>query len=381
MKKFKFIIAIGILSILLSGCSQNITDNEKTIDNNTYDNTQENSTNIDEKEKNGSEENLDNDNIEDEPNEIEEGPPVIDYQEVRPNELGHIMVVMYHGIRDLPPYHRTAEDFIKDLQYMYDNGYRLISMRDYIDHNIDIGPGLTPIVLTFDDGLSTTFSLTKENSALVPAPNTAVALLEAFAEENPDFGKAAVFYINSDLSIFDGEGTVEERLQWLVDNGYEVANHTSQHADLSKLDGNSVQVHIGKADQFIKNILGNDYIVDSLTYPFGRRPATEYLQYVSSGVYNGHKYEYKVAFREGPSGPFHPPIHINFAPLNVPRVRGSEGDIQDLLWFFDYYESNPHLRYISDGNKDRISILESQSHLINKDAIGDKELYIYTIEE
>jgi peptidoglycan/xylan/chitin deacetylase (PgdA/CDA1 family) len=308
-------------------------------------------------------------------------PPNIDYKEVKPNELGHIMVVMYHGIMDLPPYHRTPEDFRKDLMYMYENGYRPISMRDYIDQNIDLEPGLTPIVLTFDDGLSSTFSLVYEKGDLVPAPNTAVAIMEAFSKEFPDFGKAAAFYINSDLKVFEGEGTVEERLKWLVDNGYDVANHTSQHAKLSTLDEEAVQEHIGRTDQLIKESIGNDYIVDSLSYPFGVRPKEGLLQFVLEGTYEHHAYVNKIALKEGPSGPFVPPYHMKFDNLLVPRVRGSEGDIQDLWWFFEYYENNSHLRYISDGNKERVSVPKSLEHLINFDVILDKEVYTYEINE
>ncbi|TCK92396.1 polysaccharide deacetylase [Natranaerovirga hydrolytica] len=369
----KIIILIMILTFV--GCTDNV-ENQDNIPDDNRDDPITRDINEDEELQD-----LEDNGEEKETEDNEEKIVEIDYQEVRPNELGHIMVVMYHGIMDNPPYHRTVDDFMKDLQYMYDNGYRLITMSDYVDHRIDVEAGYTPIVLTFDDGLESTFSLVEENGEWVPAPNTAIALIEEFAEENPDFGKAATLYINSDLQTFPGEATVEESIKWLDENGYEVANHTSQHANLSQLGAEALEEHIGKTDVFIKDILGKDYRVDTLTYPFGVRPSSELMHLVEKGHYNGQDYVYTIGFREGPSGPFFPSNHIDFSPFNVPRVRGSEGDIQDLWWFFEHYENNPHQRYISDGNKERISILESQEHLLNEEAIGEKEVYTYTIEE
>ncbi|MFP4697900.1 MAG: polysaccharide deacetylase family protein [Eubacteriales bacterium] len=373
MKKWVWVI----LFILFVGCSSNESPNRT-------DNLTERERDEDTKEDNNNQDNDKKENSEETEGKQEEKTEEveIDYQKVKPNELGHIMIVMYHGIKNLPPYHRTEEDFEKDLQFLYDHGYRLISMRDYLDNNINVPPGLTPIVLTFDDGLSSTFSLVEENGEFVPTPNTAVAILEKFAKNNPDFGKTATFYINSDLKTFDGEGTKEERIEWLHENGYHVANHTSNHADLSTLGEESIQKNIGKTDEFIRNILGEDYLVDSLTYPFGKRPKKELLPYIQSGKYKSHTYNIKIALKEGPSGSFIPPHHLRFDPLLVPRVRGSEGEVQDLWWFLNYYEENPDKKYISDGNNNRISIPEAYEKYLNYEAIPkEKEIYLYKIEE
>ena len=98
-------------------------------------------------------------------------PEPIDPEALKVNEQGHIMVVMYHGIKDNPPYHRLKEDFIKDLTYMYDHGYRTVSMSDYLKGYIDIEAGMTPIVLTFDDGLPSTFSMTEVQGELLVNPD------------------------------------------------------------------------------------------------------------------------------------------------------------------------------------------------------------------
>ncbi len=303
--------------------------------------------------------------------------PEVDYLTLKPNEVGQIMVVMYHGIEeDRAPYQRAENDFVKDLQYMYDNNYRLISMSDYKNSTIDIPAGMTPIVLTFDDGLSTTFSLEEVDGQWVPKKGTAIALLEAFALEHPDFGKEASFYINGDNDAFRGAGTLQDRLQWLVDHGYEIGNHTYDHARLSKLSGQQVQEEIGKMDGIIKEALPG-YRVDVITYPFGIRPAEDLRKYVNEGLFENNAYQYMLGFREGVSGPMVAPLHIKFEPFNCPRVRGSEGEESDLWWWFKYYEEHPNYLYKSDGDPLRVAVSKENAELVNGEKLGQMALYLY----
>ena len=84
--------------------------------------------------------------------QLEEITPV-DLREIRANELGDIMVLMYHSIGEPEAeWRRTPENFRADLEYLYQSGYRPISLTDYVTGNITTEAGFTPIVLTFDDG-------------------------------------------------------------------------------------------------------------------------------------------------------------------------------------------------------------------------------------
>jgi hypothetical protein len=301
----------------------------------------------------------------------------INYNEIKPYEVGHIMVIMYHGIQDLPPYHRTKEDFLKDLQYLYDHNYRLISMSDYKNGHISIPAGYKPVVLTFDDGLSTTFALEEREGKLVVKEDTAIALIEAFCEAHPDFGKAAALYINGGTAAFDGAGTYEERLNWLVDHGYEIGNHTNSHPKLNQLNSEQVQEEIGKVDQLIKDTIEN-YTVDVITYPHGIRPEEAYRNLVVDGIYEGNAYHYDLGFREGPSGPMVASFHKAFDAFNCPRVRGSEGEEGDLWWWLEYYESHPELQYVSDGNPNRIAVPKDKVDNVNMDKLNLSGLELYT---
>lgn len=380
IKKIKLVIMIILVVLVLDSCSFNVIDNNKQPeDENTKieQNKEQDNEQIDTSNINNSTV-VDNDNNSKLDNDIEDHKPIeIDYQEIKPNEIGHIMVVMYHGIKDVPPYHITEEQFLEQLQFMYDHNYRPISIRDYIDNNINIEAGYTPIVFTFDDGLKSTFSLVKENGELVPKKNTAIEILERFSKTHEGFESKATLYINGS-TIFEGEGTVEERLKWLVDHGYDVGNHTEHHSKLNKLSSREIMSEIGMVDQLIKNAI-KDYKIDSISYPFGIRPVKALRNLVAEGEYNEIGYNYVMGFREGPSGPYYPPWHVKFDPYNVARARGSKGEIQDLGWFLEYYEKYPDKKYVSDGNPNRVSILEEDEKNVDKEKLGDKELYLYKL--
>lgn len=383
-KLSQLVMLVMIVVLMSVSCKMIDPDENNTgIDN---DNEKENNIDkqIDEIDDNNKNEEIkdDSENTDTKDEEEAKKPVEIDYQAVKPNELGHIMVIMYHGIIDLPPYHVTEEQLLEQLQYMYDHKYRPISVRDYIDNNINIEAGYTPIVFTFDDGLSSTFSLIEENGELVPKPGTAIEIIERFSKTHPGFDSKAGLYINGQ-KIFEGAGTVEERIKWLVDHGYDVGNHTASHDKtqmLSKLDSRQIMKNIGIVHQIIKNAVP-DYTVDSLAYTFGNRPVKALRNLVLDGEYNNIKYNYSVAFKEGASAPYYSPLHTKFDPLNVARARGSKGEIQDMGWFFDYYEQHPEKKYISDGNPDRVSILEKDEDSVNKDKLGEKELYLYKLNQ
>lgn len=81
------------------------------------------------------------------------------YKEYKVNELGNVPIMMYHGIEnitnnytggniDKDGYHRTSIAFRNDLEFYYNNGYRMIKLSDYINGNIDVELGKSPIILT-----------------------------------------------------------------------------------------------------------------------------------------------------------------------------------------------------------------------------------------
>ena len=311
-----------------------------------------------------------------------EAVPNIDYDEIQPNEMGSIMILMYHGLVSSKPhvdYQRTADDFKRDLKNLYEAGYRLISLNDIIDNDIKVPAGLSPVVFVFDDGLSSAFSLEDVNGILVPKEGCAVDIMQKFAAEFPDFGNTATFAIIGTDEPFKGAGTVQERLKYLIDNGYDIANHTYSHAALNRLDSYALQQEIGKQHNNLKEILPEGYLVRSIVYPYGQRPAKSLRSYALKGSCGGVEYSYDIALREGQSGASATPGHIKFDPLNTPRVRASENAETDLGWCLDYYKDNPDQRYVSDGDPNTVSVPKEYADEINLEdpRLRGKEVIIY----
>ena len=125
----------------------------------------------------------------------------INYQELKVNELGDVPIMMYHGIHNITDneytggnvdkdgYQRTKEAFIEDLEFYYNSGYRMIRLQDYVNGILDVEAGLSPIILTFDDGLENNIKVTglDENGNIIIDPNSAVGVLEDFKKKYPDF--------------------------------------------------------------------------------------------------------------------------------------------------------------------------------------------------
>jgi peptidoglycan/xylan/chitin deacetylase (PgdA/CDA1 family) len=288
---------------------------------------------------------------------------------------------MYHGLIDEDDtnnyYQRNRDNFRNDLQTLYDRGFRLITMRDWIDNNISTEAGKTPVIFTFDDGKASSFSLEKGASGnLAPAQGCAVEIMEKFAVDHPDFGKTAMFFICNGPEPFVGEGTLAERFAYLIDNGYEIGNHTQNHESMNTMDSDTIQAEIGFIDQMIKTNIPS-YEPFAFSYPFGIRPVEELRKYIYEGTYNGDKYQYLFGLREGQSGTPSAVNRVGFDPLCVPRVRASDNEVTDLWWQLRDYDQFPEKRYVSDGIANRISVPLQHRDNVDVDSLNGKELYIY----
>ena len=303
----------------------------------------------------------------------------IDYSVTKPYEVGQIMILMYHYLTDettSSPYDRTREDFRNDLQTLYDRGFRLISMKDLIVNNITTPAGFTPVVITFDDGHNTAFSLIESNGELIPDPNCAVGIMQQFAAAHPDFGCSATFYVNGDKPPFPGDGTLEDRIGYLVSNGFDVGNHTNSHLSMKDLTAEEIQKELGITDKMIKDAMPGYYPV-GIAYPFGIQPAQDLIYYLRDGEYEGHSYHYDFALCVGQSGSPSAPNRVDFAPFNMPRVRASNNEDTDLGWSFDFFEQHPEYRYVSDGDPQTIVVPEAYNENVNENSLGNKNLILY----
>jgi peptidoglycan/xylan/chitin deacetylase (PgdA/CDA1 family) len=303
--------------------------------------------------------------------------PSVDYREMKVNENGQIMLLMYHGIDSKEAeWVRTPENFRKDLQTLYDKGYRLIKLQDYLDNNIKVEAGYTPIVLTFDDGLQNQYNIIEQNGQKKIDPNSAVGILEEFKKHHPDFGVGGTFFVYYPIPFRQKE-LIKEKFEFLIDNGYEIGNHAYTHEDLGKLSAEGVQkvlaLNVKNTQQYLPG-----YDVFALALPYGIAPKNEKFQYAVSGEYEGTKYHNRAVLRVG-SNPAPAPNSSKYDAARLPRVRASQMDTAG-VGMYDYltsFDKHPERRYISDGNPDTVVVPEEERQNVNMDSLKNKQLITY----
>jgi len=303
------------------------------------------------------------------------------------NELGKVPIMMYHGIRektsnstgtiggnvDKDGYNRTPEAFRNDLEFYYEKGYRMIRLDDYVNGIIDVEYGMSPIILTFDDGNEDNIRVTglDEEGNIIIDENSAIGILEAFKKKHPNVSVTATFFVNG--GIFNQKEYNDKILNWMIDNGYDIGNHTQTHLDIKKSSGERVQKEIAYVYDELEKIIPGKY-VNIIALPFGS-PYTkdnENYKYVLESNYNGKVYNTKAALRVGwepELSPFDKDFDMTF--LKRCRAYDNNGKEFDIEMVFKNLEKN---KYISDGNKDTIVIKESDS---SKLITTDKKVITY----
>ena len=295
-------------------------------------------------------------------------------ENVNYNEAGKVMILMFHNFSDKEKdeWTRSFENYKKDLQILYDKGYRPVNLRDYIEGNIDIPAGYTPVVFTFDDGTSGQFNLIEQDGKLVASPKSAVGIMEEFCRAHPDFPLKGTFFINH-TGFFHGKGTSQQRLKYLTEKGFEIGNHTIDHVNLRKVStAQEVQKQIGGHVKKTSELLPG-YIEDELALPLGIT-SKKFPKYIEKGEYEGTKYQNRVILLVG-ANPALSPIDKKIDLLKLPRVRGrgNKPVELDMYYWLNYFDKNPSERFISDGDKDNFTIpikyQDKISNRINKNIV------------
>ncbi|MHB1393963.1 MAG: polysaccharide deacetylase family protein [Clostridia bacterium] len=301
----------------------------------------------------------------------------IELKKIKANENGQVMILMYHGISDKEAeWVRTADNFRKDLKTLYDKGYRLISLKDYVENNIKVEAGNTPFVMTFDDGLLNSFNIIEEKGEKKIDPNCAVGIIEEFKKEHPDFGSGGSFFVYYPLPFRQKE-LIKEKYEFLIQHGYDIGNHSYTHENLGSLSIEDVQKALGKNVKLTQEYLPG-YDVYGLALPYGIGPNGDNYKYAAQGEYDGVKYNHRAVLKVG-SNPAPSPVSVKFDPIRLPRIRASEMNTAGtgLYDWLQQFEKKPEKRYISDGNPDTVAIPESEKANVDQNKLNGKELIIY----
>lgn len=302
--------------------------------------------------------------------ENETGTENEQWLDFQPNELGQVMVLMYHEIGgEEATWRRTVENFRADLELLYQENYRPVNLNDFIKGEFHIPAGTTPFVLTFDDGSSGHYRIIEKNGEYILDPDCAVAILLDMAEQYPDFTPAGTFFIYYPVP-FRQSKLIGEKLAQLTAWGFEIGNHAYHHENLSKISAQAVQQALAKNVAATQNYLPG-YQVTSLALPYGARPQDD--TYLLNGVWENTSYQNSAVLLVG-ANPAPSPFALEFDPYRLPRVRA---DGTELPRWLNYFRKQPQKRFISDGDPAFVTVPEALAPQVKEESLQDKQLRTY----
>ncbi len=307
-----------------------------------------------------------------------------DLSRLHVNEAGDIPVVMWHQFSDAdsPDYSTGTRQYMNSFDYLYDlcerlynAGFRLLSMSDYLNNNITVPAGCKPIVFAFDDGVASQFSLIERDGKLELNPKCAVYVMQKFAEVHPDFGFTGIIYVylHSTSGVFEGAGTIGQRLNYLIDLGWEIGNHTYGHRSLRGLSASDIAYQLGKNQQVMESYVPG-YKFNSLALPYGEYDQAN-VDALISGTYEGTTYANKAIFLVG-AEPSHATTSVNYK-VFVPRIR-STGYYAERMDFEWWLENQPeHYWFVSDGDVNTVTCPETWAKYVTTSLPNGQVLRTY----
>ncbi len=272
----------------------------------------------------------------------------------QPNELGRVMILEYHKI-DEPEgrWTRTPENFRRDLQRLWERGYRLVSLNDYLDGRISLPRGNTPVILTFDDSSPGQFRFIERGGQWVIDPDCAVGILEDFERQHSGFGRAATFFVLPGAEppnrLFNQPELATRKLQYLAARGYEIGNHTLWHADLSRYPEAVVRRQLATAQEWIQRHVPG-YRLRTLALPMGGFPRE--LGWATAGEAEGIHYQHDAILKVA-GGAASSPFARAFDPYHLPRIQAIDSELE---YWLAYFDRHPEERYVSDGDPTTITV-------------------------
>jgi len=276
-----------------------------------------------------------------------------------PNELGLIPVLEYHLIGERESrWSRNWRRFAQDLELLHARGYRPVTVRQLVRREIDVAPGLSPVVITFDDASPGQFRYIASGDSLRVDPTSAVGIWRAFAAKHPEWKGRGVFCVlagaDSGHAFFGDKGIQGQRTAWrfpklreLAAEGNELCNHTLWHANLGRMSDAGVQEQIARAAMAVDSAAPG-LAMQTFALPLGIWPTNRSL--LKSGSWtdprSGRVVRYNIdAVLMVAGGPSRSPYDPAFDPMKIPRVQVFGAELEKLLDELDRKGS----RFVADS--------------------------------
>jgi peptidoglycan/xylan/chitin deacetylase (PgdA/CDA1 family) len=306
-----------------------------------------------------------------------------------PNEMGRIPILMYHSIGDTVTgrgaslsarlgLNVSAAKFRDQLETMYKAGWYPVNMRDVLNPRLVVPKGKTPFALTFDDARRSQFYYRKDGSI---DPTCALGVLLAmhkkYGEEWPN---RASFYVLPDSKYnpppFGQKELVNKKLKFLVDQGFEIANHSTSHHSMSNMSANQLQQEMEVCYKYVK-AREPRATMDTMALPYGAAPRNKSLWNVlleGKSVSASSSYHNRCILMAWGDASY-APIDKRFDIKQVMRVGSEPGNIE--RWIVALKNHKGSLRpYVSDGDPNTVTVPASQAKHLDKSKLDGLQLVV-----
>jgi hypothetical protein len=217
-----------------------------------------------------------------------------------------------------------------------------------------------------------------------------VGMWDAFARANPGWKNGATWCVlpaadhpsnffgekpSREVPREQREAAIQKKVDYLVQNGHEICNHTLYHARLDKGTDAQVQEWIGRGEDSIQVYLPEGYDIVTLALPLGMWPKNRSLAWKGSwpgrpGENRAVNYEYGAVL-EVSGDANESPFDAKFDPHSVDRFIVGPGRLERQL---EAYEKDPSRRFVSDGDPAVISVPQGAEGRVDRNRWKDKRV-------
>ena len=296
-------------------------------------------------------------------------PDVATLRKIHANEVGLVPILEYHGIVSKECWlGRSRANFTKDLNRLYKEGYRPISLADYLSNRIDLPAGKSPVVLTFDDSIESQFCFRRDGTL---DPGCAVAIMIKFHEAHKDFPLKATFFVLPKKAFQDPK-TAKRKLKLLIKWGFEIGNHTLRHGWLNRMSDKQVENEIGGGAALLHQLVP-EAAVETLAFPGGLAPRNRRL--IKDGTYKGFQYHNRGGFLAAWE-PAPAPVARGQNRMRIERILACEGPYGVTYWL-DQMKSGAVKRYVCDGDPETTSVPLKLANGVDRQYLNGSKLILY----
>ena len=294
-----------------------------------------------------------------------------EYRTAKVNELNSVPILMYHRIYgmknsetsytggnvDKDGYNRTSEAFENDLRSFYQQGYRMMRLTDYVDGYIDVAFGFdAPSELSAHEDADVGDAISDVYGNQHCSTSLSNDDVDDFSFDDDDLADGLIGDEVLDLLFGNGEEEDRKVLKWMVDNGYDIGNHTWDHVKLGDRSADEIEKQVGAMYKKLEDIIPGQY-VNIVALPFGspENVSKDNPQYstIFEGTYEGFSYTTKASLLCAWTRSYSPFVR-DYNPMALRRIRAYDNNGKECDIEMNFKELNEGRRYISDGDPNTI---------------------------